>query len=233
MLAMRPAPPIRHRQTSRRARKSHRAIAFVAAIVFGFGATAAFGQGNLTNPAALNEKAPASYKARFETSKGAFVIQVNRDWAPNGADRCFNLVKNGFYNDVRFFRVLSGFMAQFGINGDPKVSAVWRTATIKDDPVKQSNKRGLITFATAGPDTRTTQVFINFADNGGLDSQGFSPFGQVTSGMNVVDQLHSGYGEGAPRGRGPDQGRIQREGNAYLTKDFPNLDYVRKATIEK
>ncbi len=204
------------------------------ALLLGVLATPVFGQtGNLTNPAALNEKAPASYKARFDTSKGVVVIDVRRDWAPNGADRFYNLVKNGFYDDTRFFRVVSGFMVQFGINGDPKVSAQWRTATIKDDPVKQSNRRGFITFATSGPDSRTSQVFINFADNNGLDGQGFSPFGQVTTGMNVVDALYSGYGEGAPRGRGPDQGRIQREGNAYLTKEFPNMDYVKKATIEK
>jgi peptidyl-prolyl cis-trans isomerase A (cyclophilin A) len=194
----------------------------------------AFGQtSRLGNPAALNEKAPASYKAKLDTSKGAIVIEVQRDWAPNGADRFYNLVKNGFYDDTRFFRVISGFMVQFGISGDPKISAPWRAARIKDDPVKLSNKRGTITFATSGPDSRTSQVFINFADNNGLDGQGFSPFGQVTSGMNVVDALFSGYGEGAPRGRGPDQGRIQSEGNAYLTKDFPNLDYVKKATIEK
>lgn len=188
---------------------------------------------NLANPAAFNEQAPPIYKARFDTSKGAFVVEVHREWAPNGADRFYNLVKNGFYDDARFFRVVSGFMVQFGINGDPKVAAPWRSAAIKDDPVKQSNKRGIITFATAGPDTRTTQVFINFADNSPLDRQGFSPFGQVTSGMSVVDALYSGYGEGAPSGRGPDQSRIQREGNAYLKKDFPNLDYIKKATIEK
>jgi len=127
--------------------------------------------------------------------------------------------------------VISGFMVQFGINGNPQVAAPWRSAQIKDDPVKQSNKRGYITFATAGPNSRTTQVFINFGDNDRLDSLGFAPFGQVTTGMNVVDQLYSEYGEGAPRGRGPDQGRIQGEGNAYLTKEFPNMDFVRKATI--
>jgi peptidyl-prolyl cis-trans isomerase A (cyclophilin A) len=203
-------------------------------LLFGTFAPAASGQtGNLGNPSALTEKAPALYKVRFETSKGPFVVEVHRDWAPNGADRFYNLVKNGFFDDARFFRVISGFMVQFGINGDPSVSAPWRNATIKDDPVRQSNKRGFITFATAGPDSRTSQVFINFADNSRLDGQGFAPFGQVTSGMNIVDALHSGYGEGAPSGRGPDQGRIQREGNAYLKKDFSNLDYVKKATIEK
>ena len=209
-------------------------ILLAPALVPGVLATPVFGQtSNLANPAALSEKAPATYKARFDTSKGAIVIEVRRDWAPNGSDRFYNLVKNGFYDDTRFFRVVGGFMVQFGINGDPKISARWRNATIKDDAVKQSNKRGTITFATSGPDSRTSQVFINFADNSGLDGQGFSPFGQVTTGMSIVDSLFSGYGEGAPRGRGPDQGRIQQEGNAYLTKDFPNLDYVKKATIEK
>jgi peptidyl-prolyl cis-trans isomerase A (cyclophilin A) len=204
------------------------------ALVCGLVATPVLGQANkLASPASLNEKAPASYKARFDTSKGIVVIDVRRDWAPNGADRFYNLVKNGFYDDTRFFRVISGFMVQFGINGDPKISAPWRSATIKDDPVKQSNKRGYITFATSGVDSRTSQVFINFADNAGLDRQGFSPFGQVTSGMEVVDSLYSGYGEGSPQGRGPDQSRIQREGNNYLTKDFPRLDYVKKGSIER
>ncbi len=191
----------------------------------------AWSQG-LGNPAALNEPAPAVYKAKFDTSKGTFVIEVHRDWAPNGADRFYNLVKNGFFDNARFFRVISGFMVQFGINADPKLSSVWREARIKDDPVRQSNKRGLITFATAGPNTRTTQVFINFGDNNMLDRQGFAPFGQVVSGMNVVDALYSGYGEGAPGGQGPEQGRIQQEGNTYLIKEFGKLDYIKKATIE-
>jgi peptidyl-prolyl cis-trans isomerase A (cyclophilin A) len=185
----------------------------------------------LRTPAQLTEKAPDTYKANFDTSKGAFVVEVHREWAPNGADRFYNLVKNGFYDDIRFFRVLDNFMAQFGINGDPAIQSVWRGASLKDDPVKQSNKRGFITFATAGPNTRTTQVFINYKDNSSLDSQGFTPFGQVTSGMDVVDKLYKDYGEGAPRGRGPEQGRLQQEGNAYLTKDFPKLDYIKAATI--
>jgi peptidyl-prolyl cis-trans isomerase A (cyclophilin A) len=189
--------------------------------------------GNLTNPAALNEKAPAAYKVRFDTERGPVIVDVRRDWAPNGADRFYNLVKNGFYDNARFFRVVSGFMVQFGIHGDPKISAVWRTAAIKDDPVRQSNKRGFITYATSGPNSRTTQVFINFGDNAALDSQGFAPFGQVSSGMEKVDAMFAGYGEGAPQGRGPDQGRIQREGNAYLMKDFPKLDFIKKATLEK
>jgi peptidyl-prolyl cis-trans isomerase A (cyclophilin A) len=186
----------------------------------------------LANPAALTEQAPPVYKAKFDTSKGAFVIEVHRDWAPLGADRFYNLVKNGFFDNVRFFRVVSGFMVQFGINGDPNLSTKWREARIRDDAVKQSNTRGMVTFATAGPNTRTTQVFINFADNSQLNGMGFAPFGQVTSGMNVVDALYSGYGEGAPRGSGPDQGRLQQEGNAYLMKEFGKMDFVKKATIE-
>ena len=188
---------------------------------------------NLANPATLTERAPATYKVTFDTSKGPFVIEVNRAWAPNGADRFYNLVKNGFYNDARFFRVISGFMVQFGIHGDPKVSAPWRGAQLKDDPVKQSNKRGFITYAMAGPNTRTSQVFINFNDNANLDNSGFAPFGRIVSGMDVVDKLNAEYGEGAPRGRGPDQGRLHMEGNAYLAKEFPRMDFVKKATIEK
>jgi peptidyl-prolyl cis-trans isomerase A (cyclophilin A) len=184
-------------------------------------------QANLRNPAALKEQAPATFKALFETSAGNFVIEVRRDWAPNGADRFYNLVKNGFYDGCRFFRVVSGFMAQFGINGDPSIQSFWRNANITDDPVKESNRRGYITFATAGPNTRTTQVFINFGDNSGLDGQGFAPFGRVVSGMNVVDKLYSGYGEN------PNQGSIQMQGNAYLEKEFPKLDYIKKATIQQ
>jgi peptidyl-prolyl cis-trans isomerase A (cyclophilin A) len=196
-------------------------------------AAPAHAQGKLDSPANLTEKAPATYKAKFDTSKGVFVVEVTRDWAPNGADRFYNLVKNGFYDNVRFFRVISGFMVQFGINGDPKISAPWREARITDDAVKQSNRRGYITYAMAGPNTRTSQVFINFADNANLDNSGFAPFGRIVSGMDVVDKLNAEYGEGAPRGRGPDQGRIQTEGNAYLNKEFSRMDYVKKAMIEK
>lgn len=211
-----------------------RSIAFVAALAFGIVALqGAVHAGNLSDPASLNEQAPPVYKVKFDTSKGTFVVEVHRDWAPNGADRFYNLVKNGFYNDARFFRVIDGFMVQFGLNGDPKVSAVWRDANIKDDPVKQSNTRGMITFATAGPNTRTTQVFISFGDNASLDGQGFSPFGKVVSGMEVVDSLYAGYGEGAPQGHGPNQGIVQSLGNPYLAKAFPKLDYINKATIEK
>lgn len=185
----------------------------------------------LRNPAGLTEQAPERFSARFDTSKGTFVIDVHREWAPIGADRFYNLVKNGFYDDARFFRVIDGFMAQFGINGSPQVQGAWRTANIKDDPVKQTNKRGAVTFATAGPNTRTTQLFINYRDNAPLDKQGFAPFGEVVSGMDVVDKLNKEYGEGAPRGNGPDQGRLQAEGNAYLNKEFPKLDYIKSATI--
>jgi len=184
------------------------------------------------NPAQLNETAPDQYQAKFDTSKGEFLVEVTREWAPHGADRFYNLVKNGYYDNCRFFRVIDGFMVQFGINGDPNVNNAWKTATIKDDPVKQSNKCGFVTYAMRGPNTRTTQIFINYADrNSALDAQGFSPFGKVIKGMNVVNSLYNGYGEGAPSGKGPDQGLIQNQGNAYLEKNFPKLDYIKTATI--
>jgi peptidyl-prolyl cis-trans isomerase A (cyclophilin A) len=209
------------------------AILAAASIVLGqAGANAA-----LKNPAALKEKAPDMYKVNFDTSAGMFTVDVHRDWAPNGADRFYNLVKNGYFDNVRFFRVIPNFMVQFGISGDPSLNSVWKDARIPRDPVKQTNARGYITFAMqggpSGPDTRTTQVFINFADNGPLDQSGFAPFGKVSKGMDVVDKIYSGYGEGAPSGKGPDQGRLQAEGNAYLAKDFPKMDYIKKATIEK
>jgi cyclophilin family peptidyl-prolyl cis-trans isomerase len=203
------------------------------AVILAFFASPVLAQSPLSNPGSLREQAPAAYKVKFDTTKGAFVVEVTRAWAPRGADRFYNLVKNGFYDNVRFFRVISGFMVQFGINGDPVIMANWRTAQIPDDPVTQSNTRGLITFATAGPNSRTSQVFINFADNARLDQSGFAPFGKVVSGMNVVDSLNAEYGEGAPRGRGPDQGRLQSEGNTYLAKEFPRMDYIKKATIER
>ena len=185
----------------------------------------------LLDPASLNEKAPATFQVRFDTSKGPFVVEVHRDWAPHGADRFYNLVKNGYYDDTRFFRVISGFMAQFGISGKPELNQAWREATIADDPVKQSNERGMVTFAMRGPDTRTTQLFINFANNGSLDSQGFAPFGKVVEGMDVVDKLYAGYGEGAPRGSGPRQDLLQEKGNTYLKSDFPQLDYIKTAKV--
>jgi peptidyl-prolyl cis-trans isomerase A (cyclophilin A) len=183
------------------------------------------------DPSRATEQAPEKFRVRFETTKGPFVVEVTRAWAPRGADRFYNLVKAGYYDDVAFFRVIQGFMVQFGINGDPAVNAVWREARIPDDPVAQSNRRGMVTYAMAGPDTRTTQLFINFRNNARLDSQGFAPFGRVIEGMSVVDSLYSGYGEGAPRGMGPDQGRAQGEGNAYLRGSFPQLDFVKTARV--
>jgi peptidyl-prolyl cis-trans isomerase A (cyclophilin A) len=184
-------------------------------------------------PAQAKEKAPAVYKAKLVTTKGEFVVEVHRDWAPEGADRFYNLVKMGYFTDIAFFRVVKGFMVQFGIHGDPKVSAEWKSARIQDDPTgKQTNARGMVTFAMAGPNTRTTQIFINYADNGRLDSMGFPPFGKVIgNGMKVVDAIEGMYGEGAPQGRGPAQGRIQNEGNTYLKADFPKLDYIKSASI--
>lgn len=179
----------------------------------------------LLQPASLTEKAPDTFDVKFATAKGDFTVRVTRAWAPLGADRFYNLVKHGFFTDAAFFRVVPGFIIQFGLSADPAVNRVWRSANIKDDPVTQSNKPGYITFATAGPNTRTTQLFINFGSNGFLDSQGFSPFGQVTSGMDIVQKLHSGYGER------PDQGSITTQGKAYLDKNFPNIDSIKSATV--
>jgi peptidyl-prolyl cis-trans isomerase A (cyclophilin A) len=186
----------------------------------------------LLKPASLTAKAPETYEVKFVTTKGDFVVTVTRAWAPLGADRFYNLAKHHFFDNASFFRVLSGFVVQFGISADPKVSKVWEDAKIKDDPVTQSNKTGYLTFATAGPNTRTTQLFINLNDNKNLDSMGFAPFGQVTAGMDVVQKLYSGYGEGAPNGSGPSQDLIQSQGKAYLDAKFPNLDSIKTATVE-
>lgn len=184
----------------------------------------------LRNPSQLTDTAPDVYRARFETSKGEFVIEVHRAWAPRAADRFYNLVKYGFYDDARFFRVLDGFMAQFGLNGDPAIQRAWRSAQFPDEPTTQSNLRGYVTFARSGaPHSRDTQVFISYTDNSHLDPQGFAPFGQVVSGMEVVDELYSGYG----RQNVPDQQRLIRDGNAYLEREYPLLDYVRTAVIEE
>ncbi|WP_230470511.1 peptidylprolyl isomerase [Lujinxingia vulgaris] len=185
----------------------------------------------LLNPDAATEEAPETFKINFGTTEGNFVVEVNREWAPRGADRLYNLVKIGYYDNIAFFRVIDGFMAQFGIHGDPQVNQVWREARISDDEVKQSNERGYVSFATAGPNTRTTQLFINFGNNAQLDNMGFAPVGRVIEGMDVVDSLYKGYGEGAPRGRGPDQGRLQAQGNAYLKAEFPELDYTTEVRI--
>lgn len=184
-----------------------------------------------SDPSKLTEKAPDTFDAQFDTTKGKFTVEVTRSLAPNGADRFYNLVKSGYFTDVAFFRVVPGFMVQFGISGDPAISAKWREANIPDDPVKASNTSGTITFATAGPNTRTTQLFINFGNNTFLDGQGFAPFGKVISGMDVVNKIDGEYGDGPPGGNGPNQGLIQMQGNDYLKKNFPNLDYIKSATI--
>ncbi|HXO45616.1 MAG TPA: peptidylprolyl isomerase [Candidatus Cybelea sp.] len=179
----------------------------------------------LLHPATLTAKSPETYQVKFVTTKGDFVVDVTRAWAPLGADRFYNLVKHGFFTDAAFFRNVPGFIVQFGLSADPGVNKVWQSANIKDDSKKESNAPGTITFATAGPNTRTTQLFINFGNNTFLDSQGFTPFGKVTSGMDVVQKLYSGYGER------PDQGAITSQGKAYLDKNFPNIDMIKSATI--
>lgn len=173
----------------------------------------------------------SSFKVKFETTKGDFVVEVHEDWAPLGAARFKSLVESGYLDGAKFFRVLPGFVVQFGLPADPKNAPAVDTSNLKDDPVKQSNQKGTITFATAGPNTRTTQLFINYGDNKRLDGMGFAPFGQVVEGMEIVEQFYSGYGEGAPHGNGPDQGRIRSMGNAYLDPQFPRLDSINKAGV--
>ncbi|MCC7423479.1 MAG: peptidylprolyl isomerase [Planctomycetaceae bacterium] len=173
------------------------------------------------------KRAPDIYQVKFETTKGDFVVEVDRSWAPRGADRFYELVNQQFYDGNKFFRVVKGFMVQFGIHGDPGVSRKWRDARIRDDEVKKSNTRGFITFATSGPNSRTTQVFINFENNQGLDQQGFSPFGRVIEGMEVVDSLYGEYGEAPSQA----QQRIQEEGNVFLVDKFPKLDTIKTARI--
>ncbi|MGA2851518.1 MAG: peptidylprolyl isomerase [Terracidiphilus sp.] len=179
----------------------------------------------LLNPALLKAKAPADFKVRFVTTKGPFVVEVHRDWSPLGADRFYNLVKNGFFNNGHFFRVVPDFVVQFGLSPSPAVNKVWQDASIQDDPVTQSNHKGSLTFASRGPNTRTTQLFVNLGENARLDGMGFSPFGTVTEGMDVVEKLYAGYGQT------PDQGRIQAEGKPYLDKEFPLLDSIKLARI--
>lgn len=184
------------------------------------------GRPALLDPAALSETAPSTFNAVFDTTAGTFVIRVQREWAPHGADRFFNLVKNGFYDDCRFFRVVPKFIIQFGIHGNPAVSAAWQNATIPPDRSRLSNTRGRVTFAMGSlASSRTTQIFINLGDNSRLDIDGFAPFGEIASSMVLVERIFSLYGEG------PDQQRIQEEGNAFLVKYLPRLDYIRKATI--
>lgn len=181
--------------------------------------------------ASVEERAPDVFRVRFDTNQGPFVIEARKDWAPRGADRFFELVKAGFYDEARFFRVLPKFVIQFGINKDPKVSELWSQLQIVDDPSKQSNTRGTVTFAKRGPNTRTTQIFINMADNTSLDGTGFPPFGKVVEGMEVVEKLYPGYGEMSPRGNGPDPIKIQAMGNEYLLRNFPRLDFIKTAHV--
>jgi peptidyl-prolyl cis-trans isomerase A (cyclophilin A) len=187
----------------------------------------------LLDPSLATEQAPDVYRVRLETTKGNVVLELRRAWSPQGADRFYNLVKAGFFENVAFFRAIEGFMVQFGLHGEPSVQRAWNAYAIPDDPAAgNSNKRGYITFAKKGtPNSRTTQVFINYKDNAMLDSMGFTPFGEVVEGMDVVDGLYKGYGEGAPKGKGPDQMKLQNEGNPYLERDFPELDWVQKAVL--
>jgi peptidyl-prolyl cis-trans isomerase A (cyclophilin A) len=182
---------------------------------------------SLLHPSKLTAKAPAVFSVSFATTKGTFVVTVRRAWAPRGADRFYNLVRAHFFDGVTFFRVVKGFVVQFGISPTPAVAAAWQSATIPDDPVKTSNVAGTITFADAGPNTRTTQVFLNLGDNASLDTRGFSPFGKVTSGMGVVDKLYGGYG-GKPSA---DQPQIAQQGDAFLRKYFPRLDRIKTARL--
>ncbi|MEM9071349.1 MAG: peptidylprolyl isomerase [Myxococcota bacterium] len=185
----------------------------------------------LLNPRGATEQAPARYAVELDTTKGPVIIDVTRAWSPNGADRFYNLVKIGYFSDIAFFRVIEGFMAQGGIHGNPRVNAAWRDANIQDDPAAgQSNTRGMVTYAMGGPNTRTTQFFINYGNNSRLDPMGFTPFGRVRD-MRAVDAFYKGYGDGPPGGRGPQQGRIQRQGNSFLREGFPELDYIRSARI--
>ena len=184
--------------------------------------------------AALFVHTPERFLVRFDTSQGSFTVEVNREWAPHGADRFYELVRDRFFDGQKFFRVRAGFIAQFGLHPDPRVIAKWKHRTIPDDPVKQPNVRGTLAFAMTGPDTRSTQIYINLADNSRLDKEGFAPFGRVIEGMDVVDRLYSGYGESAGGGmRGGKQGPIEEGGNAYLERSFPKLDSIKTARIAK
>jgi peptidyl-prolyl cis-trans isomerase A (cyclophilin A) len=179
-----------------------------------------------------SETAPAVFQVNLDTSKGAVTIEVHRDWAPIGADHFYSLVKSGFYNDDRFFRVVRNFVVQFGINGDSARNRTWSEVSLPDDPVKESNTRGTLTYATRGPNTRTTQLFINLGDNSSLDGRGFAPFGKVTAGMDVVESFYGSYGDMPPGGQGPDPAQIELQGNSYLDNHFPRLDYIKKATVQ-
>lgn len=185
----------------------------------------------LARPGRLDAAAPDAFRARFETTEGTFVVEVRRPWAPRGADRFFNLVRTGYYDSVYVHRVLPGRVAQFGIHRDPRINYVWKDAIIQDDPVRASNARGTIAFAKSGPNSRTTQVFVNLSDNTGLDGDGFAPFGEVVEGMDVVDSFYDGYGDGPPRGDGPYPARALAVGNEYFRTEFPELDLILEARV--
>jgi peptidyl-prolyl cis-trans isomerase A (cyclophilin A) len=179
----------------------------------------------------LNLTAPDEFRVKVETSKGDLVLKVVRAWAPKGADRFYSLVKAGFYDECRFYRVLPKFIAQAGIHGDPAVAAAWKAAPITDDPVVKKNVRGTLSFAKGGPDTRTSNFFINLKDNAALDSAGFVPFAEIIEGLEIADALHSGYGDAPPKGRGPSQAKLTERGNEWLKKDFKDLDFIKTARI--
>jgi peptidyl-prolyl cis-trans isomerase A (cyclophilin A) len=226
--------------------KITRHVSFLLACALGFAAPLLFGQAPskasaaaadpaLLNPKLANAKAPETFKVKFTTTAGDFTVQVTRAWSPLGADRFYNLAQHHFFDGCAFFRVLTQprpFVAQFGLNPNPKVTQAWESANIQDEPVKQSNLRGFLTYAKGGPNTRSTQFFINLADNPRLDPMGFPAFGQVVEGMDVVDKFYAAYGEGAPDGKGPNQGLIMQKGKAYLDANFPKLDKIITAAVE-
>jgi len=181
----------------------------------------------------INRRAPELFDVRLETNKGGIILEIHRDWAPGGADRFYNLVRAGFYEQARFFRVIQGRWAQFGIPGDPKIANFWRARTIPDDPPRESNLRGTIAYAFAVPDGRTTQVFINLRDNSAThDRERFVPFGKVIAGMRIADALNAEYGETAGGGiRAGKQGPLCEGGNAYLIRHFPRLDFIKRASV--
>ena len=214
----------------------HRIIALVALLAVGCG-----GAGEEPDPALLNpllypkrltETAPSTFRAHFETTAGDFVMEVRREWAPRGADRFYNLVKNGFYDDQRIYRVVEGFMVQFGIHSDPLVDYQWHDELILDDPVVATNARGRVSFAKGGANSRTVEIFINYRDNGDLDGRGFAPFAEVVEGMDVVDSFYAEYGDGPPRGEGVYQAQAHAQGAVYMDAEFPELDRVVRAWVE-
>jgi peptidyl-prolyl cis-trans isomerase A (cyclophilin A) len=215
-----------HRTTRRKA-----AVALLAAAMYLAGCSSGARKEEAGRKEGKKPEMTDVFKVKFETTKGDFVVEVYKDWAPLGAQRFFQLVTTGFYDNSKFFRVLPGFVVQFGLAADPSLSQMMGASPIKDDPAKESNVKGTLTFATAGPNTRTTQMFVNLEDNQRLDGMGFTPVGKVVEGMSVVEGLYGGYGEGAPRGNGPDQGKIRSQGNAYLEASFPRLDGIKRTSI--